>query len=84
MPLDSALPIAQERPKKQAKGVISTHKQQLDLGVNDENKAPLPPVSNWDTSIDYIPCENLKAVVDPEIKIEGLIGGPESKDRLKG
>lgn len=69
-PLDNALPIAQERPKKQAKGVISTQKQQLDLGVNDENKAPLPVVSNGDASIDYIPSENLKAFVDPEIKIQ--------------
>lgn len=68
-PLDNAMPIAQERPKKQAKVVITTQKQP-DLGVNDENKAPLPPISTGDASIDYVPSENLKAIVDPEIKIQ--------------
>ncbi|KAK4425858.1 hypothetical protein Salat_1779800 [Sesamum alatum] len=85
-PLDNALPITPERPKKQAKIVIPAHKekQQLpDLGVNDENKAPLLQPSSADASIDYISSENLKAFQDPDVKIQGLVGGLESKDWLK-
>ncbi|KAL0414735.1 UNVERIFIED_CONTAM: hypothetical protein Sradi_1675200 [Sesamum radiatum] len=72
-PLDNALPVTPERPKKQAKIVIPAHKekQQLpELGVNDENKAPLPQPSSADASIDYISSEDLKAFQDPDVKIQ--------------
>ncbi|KAL8481523.1 hypothetical protein ACS0TY_027331 [Phlomoides rotata] len=80
--LDNALPITPERPKKQAKTIISAHKEnQSDLaGANDENKAPLPQP---DATIDYIPSENLKPFQHPTSKIQGLVGGLESKDWLK-
>lgn len=83
-PLDNAMPIAAERPKKQAKIAISAHKekQQPDIGVNDENRVPLPPPSA-DASIDYISSEDLKPFQDPNSKIQGLLGGLESKDWLK-
>ncbi|XP_057772300.1 uncharacterized protein LOC130991878 [Salvia miltiorrhiza] len=82
-PLDNTLPITAERPKKQAKIAISAQKekQQPDHGVNDENMVPLPV--STDVSIDYISSENLKPFQDPNSKIEGLIGGLESKDWLK-
>ncbi|KAH6816641.1 ARM repeat superfamily protein [Perilla frutescens var. frutescens] len=87
-PLDNAMPITAERPKKHAKIAISAHKekQQPDLGVNDENRVPLPPTAEAaaaDASIDYIPSENLKPFQDPNSKIQGLVGGLESKDWLK-
>lgn len=71
-PLDNALPITPERPKKQAKIIISAHKEKQvpDLGVNDENKVPLPPPLSTDASIDYISSENLKAFQDPNSKIQ--------------
>ncbi|KAK6161160.1 hypothetical protein DH2020_004541 [Rehmannia glutinosa] len=83
--LDNALPITPERPKKQAKILISAHKekQMADLDVNDENKVPLPQPPSTDASIDYISSENLKAFQDPDSKIQGLVGGLESKDWLK-
>ena len=65
-PLDNALPTTPERPKKQAKVAVSIQKQS-DFGVNDENKAPLPPTA--DASVDYIPSENLEAMPDPETQI---------------
>ncbi|KAA8527454.1 hypothetical protein F0562_034831 [Nyssa sinensis] len=80
-PLDNALPIAPARPKKQPKVAVSIQKLS-DLGVNDENRAPLPPTTS-DATIDYIPSENLKALSDPEIKIHRLVEGLESKDWLK-
>ncbi|KAK6138926.1 hypothetical protein DH2020_027341 [Rehmannia glutinosa] len=83
--LDNALPVTPERPKKQAKILISAHKdkQMADLDVNDENKVPLPQPPSTDASIDYISSENLKAFQDPDSKIQGLVGGLESKDWLK-
>ncbi|KAL7144463.1 hypothetical protein ABFS83_07G013700 [Erythranthe nasuta] len=82
--LDNALPMTPERPKKQAKIVISAkkEKQLSDFGVNDENIAPGPPPST-EASIDYISSENLEEFQDPEAKIQGLVGGLESKDWLK-
>ncbi|KAK9288903.1 hypothetical protein L1049_017372 [Liquidambar formosana] len=79
-PLDNALPTTPERPKKQVKVAVTIQKQS-DLGVNDENKAPLPPPV--DATIDYISSENLKALPDPETKIHGLVEGLESKDWTK-
>ncbi|KAH7858195.1 hypothetical protein Vadar_021149 [Vaccinium darrowii] len=80
-PLDNALPITPERPKKQTKVAISVQKQ-TDLGVNDENRAPFPPTTA-DVTIDYVSSENLKALPDPEISIQSLVEGLESKDWLK-
>lgn len=70
-PLDNAMPIAAERPKKQAKIAISAHKEKNkpDIGVNDENREPLPPPSA-DASIDYISSEDLKPFQDPNSKIQ--------------
>ncbi|KAH6815240.1 ARM repeat superfamily protein [Perilla frutescens var. frutescens] len=55
------------------------------LGVNNENRVPLPPTAEAaaHASIDYIPSENLKPFQDPNSKIQGLVGGLESKDWLK-
>ncbi|XP_060217798.1 uncharacterized protein LOC132645057 [Lycium barbarum] len=81
--LDNALPVAIDRPKKQAKVVIAVSqnpKQPDCVVVNDENKAPLPPA---DATVDYIPSENLEAIADPDSKIQGLVGGLESKDWLE-
>ncbi|KAJ4834069.1 hypothetical protein Tsubulata_016267 [Turnera subulata] len=82
-PIDNALPITPERPKKQTKiSALPTKKQQPEFGlVNDENKASLPPPA--DATIDYIPSENLKPITDPESKIQGLIEGLDSKDWTK-
>ncbi|KAM7488165.1 hypothetical protein LguiB_025649 [Lonicera macranthoides] len=85
--LDNALPITTpERPKKQAKLVVSLPIQQQSnanaAAVNDENKAPLPPPAIPDP-IDYISSENLKPFPDPEFKIQSLVEGLESKDWLK-
>ncbi|XP_051127864.1 uncharacterized protein LOC127249202 [Andrographis paniculata] len=78
-PLDNALPIAAERPKKQAKIVAPApkEKQLPDPGVNDENTVPS------DASVDYVPSEKLEAFQDPAAKIQDLVGGLESKDWLK-
>lgn len=65
-PIDNALPITPERPKKPAKVPIPSQKKPSDIGVNDENKAPV----SADASIDYIPSENLKPFQDPETKIQ--------------
>lgn len=66
-PIDNALPIEPERPKKQVKASNPIQKQSQ-IGVNDENKPPLPPSA--DATIDYISSENLKPVPDPESKIQ--------------
>lgn len=102
--LDNALPITPERPKKQAKTIISAQKENQ-FDVNDENRPPQP-----DATIDYIPSEKLEPFQDPASKIQvfvdfywtpfldlmnswclfefgkkiqGLVGGLESKDWLK-
>ncbi|EOY06520.1 hypothetical protein QUC31_016227 [Theobroma cacao] len=77
-PIDNALPITPERPKKQAKVSVPVQKKPSEFGVNDENKAPLPPSA--DASVDYIPSENLKPFQDPESIIQSLIEGLDSKD----
>ncbi|KAL2470353.1 ARM repeat superfamily protein [Abeliophyllum distichum] len=82
-PIDNALPITPERPKKQAKVTVLPHKEKADFGVNDENNVPLPPPLTADSSIDYTPSENLKPFPDPDVKIQGLVGGLDSKDWLK-
>ncbi|XP_019181212.1 PREDICTED: uncharacterized protein LOC109176209 [Ipomoea nil] len=85
-PLDNALPVISERPKKLAKIAAPTknpnqkHPDLLSV-KNDENMAPVPPPG--DAAVDYIPSENLEAVADPDAKIQDLVGGLESKDWLK-
>lgn len=79
-PLDNALPIPPpDRPKKQAKvaaPMIMMEKQQQHTDVvvvNDENQAPLlPHPSSGDAAVDYIPSENLTALLDPGLKIQVL------------
>lgn len=82
-PIDNALPITAERPKKQAKISIPPLKEKPNFGVNDENNVPMPPPITADSSIDYIPSENLKPFPDPDLKSQGLVGGLDSKDWLK-
>ncbi|KAJ6722086.1 ARM REPEAT SUPERFAMILY PROTEIN [Salix viminalis] len=75
-PIDNALPITPERLKKHVKVVSAPIQKQSEFGVNDENKAPLPPSS----TIDYVSSEDLKPVSDPVSMIQGLIEGLDSKD----
>lgn len=63
-PIDNALPTTPERPKKQAKVVVPIQKQS-DSAVKDENKPP-----SADPVVDYVLSENLKAIPDPETKIQ--------------
>ncbi|XP_050216754.1 uncharacterized protein LOC126667739 [Mercurialis annua] len=77
-PIGNALPTTTpERPKKQAKVNVLLQKP-AEVGVTDENNPPLPPSA--DVVIDYVLSENLKPMADPEIKIQSLIEGLESKD----
>uniref|UniRef100_A0A6M2EUD1 TOG domain-containing protein n=1 Tax=Populus davidiana TaxID=266767 RepID=A0A6M2EUD1_9ROSI len=80
-PIDNSLPIAPERPKKHVKVVSVPIQKQSEVGVNDENKAPLPP--STDSTIDYISSDDLKPISDPESKIQGLIERLDSKDWTK-
>ncbi|OMO53668.1 Armadillo-like helical [Corchorus capsularis] len=80
-PIDNALPTTPERPKKQAKVSVPIQKKASEIGVTDENKAPLPPSA--DASVDYIPSENLKPIQDPESNIQSLVEGLDSKDWVK-
>ncbi|KAI4345413.1 hypothetical protein L6164_012540 [Bauhinia variegata] len=79
-PIDNALPIAPERPKKQSKIAVPIQKH-LDPAVNDENKVPL--ASSGDATIDYISSDNLKPLSDPEAKIQNLIEELDSKTWTK-
>lgn len=76
--LDNALPLAQERPKKQAKVSVAA---KLNV-VNDENVAPLPPVTIPE-AVDYVSSDDLEPLSDPDVKIQSLIEGLESKDWVK-
>ncbi|KAL8158027.1 hypothetical protein AgCh_002657 [Apium graveolens] len=76
--LDNALPLAQERPKKQAKVSVAA---KLNV-VNDENVAPLPPVTIPD-AVDYVASDDLEPLTDPDLKIQSLMEGLESKDWVK-
>lgn len=60
-PIDNALPVTPERPKKQAKVAAPIQKR------NDENQAPLPPSA--DATIDYVSSENLKPLTDPDSNV---------------
>lgn len=63
--LDNALPLAQERPKKQAKVSVAA---KLNV-VNDENVAPLPPVTIPE-AVDYVSSDDLKPLADPDLMIQ--------------
>lgn len=65
-PIDNALPITPERPKKQAKVVVPVQKRN-DSGVNDENKAPVPPSA--DAAVDYVSSEDLKPLTNPDSNV---------------
>ncbi|KAJ4969050.1 hypothetical protein NE237_015751 [Protea cynaroides] len=80
--LDNALPISPGRPKKLAKVAVCIQKPPI-LGVNDENKAPIPAAANVDSAIDYIASDDLKAMQDPETKIQTLMEELDSKDWTK-
>ncbi|CAK7333201.1 unnamed protein product [Dovyalis caffra] len=81
-PIDNALPITPDRLKKHVKVVsVPIQKQSEFGGVNDENKASLPPYT--DSTIDYVSSVDLKPISDPESKIQGLIEGLDSKDWTK-
>ncbi|XP_065859473.1 uncharacterized protein [Euphorbia lathyris] len=80
-PIDNALPLTPERPKKQVK-VSTPIQKQAEFGVNDENMVPLLPDTDA-AVIDYISSENLEPIPDPEIKIQGLVDGLDSKDWIK-
>ncbi|KAJ8766476.1 hypothetical protein K2173_022535 [Erythroxylum novogranatense] len=81
-PIDNALPLALERPKKQVKVSAPIQKQQPEFGVivNDENQAPPP---STESAFDYISSDDLKSITDPESKIQCLIEGLDSKDWTK-
>nr|XP_004296841.2 PREDICTED: protein FAM179B [Fragaria vesca subsp. vesca] len=79
-PIDNALPTTPDRPIKPTKVAVPTQKKS-DLGLNDENKAPLPVAA--EATIDYISSENLKPISDPDSNIQSLIGGLDSKDWIK-
>ncbi|XP_009352262.2 TOG array regulator of axonemal microtubules protein 2 [Pyrus x bretschneideri] len=81
-PIDNALSTTPERPKKQTKVAVPIQKQKPEFGlINDENQAPLPATA--DAAIDYISSENLKPISDPDLKIQSLNEGLESKDWVK-
>ncbi|XP_022137956.1 uncharacterized protein LOC111009242 [Momordica charantia] len=77
-PIDNALPITPERPKKQAKVVVPVQKRN-DSGVNDENKAPVPPSA--DAAVDYVSSEDLKPLTNPDSN--NFVEGLDSKDWVK-
>ncbi|WCJ23493.1 ARM repeat superfamily protein [Euphorbia peplus] len=79
-PIDNALPLTPERPKMQVK-VSNPMQKQLEFGVNDENIVPV--ATDAAVVIDYISSENLKPIPDPELKIQGLVDGLDSKDWVK-
>ncbi|GMH18780.1 hypothetical protein Nepgr_020621 [Nepenthes gracilis] len=64
------VPVVRDRPLKQAKVAIDIHRKQFDCAVNDENSDRLPP--RTDTVIDYVFSGDLKAITDPEVKIQLL------------
>ncbi|KAG8369953.1 hypothetical protein BUALT_Bualt14G0066800 [Buddleja alternifolia] len=53
------------------------------VGVNDENVAPLAQPQSTEVTVDYVASENLEAFQDADVKIQGLVGGLESKDWVK-
>ncbi|RAL38534.1 hypothetical protein DM860_002512 [Cuscuta australis] len=84
-PLDNALQVIPERPKKLAKIATLTKnpnqkiQNQTDFsGLNDENKPPLP-----EAAVDYLPSDKLEALANPDLKIQDLALRLDSKDWLK-
>ncbi|XP_042422339.1 uncharacterized protein LOC122010038 [Zingiber officinale] len=87
-PLDNALPSA-EQPKKVAKVAaspsLSAKKAAAALAaasrVNDENTPNPPPPEQ---SVEYVPSEDLAALMDPGSKIVVLLDELSSKDWIRG
>ncbi|XP_058727928.1 uncharacterized protein LOC131599660 [Vicia villosa] len=82
-PIDNDLPTTtQERPKKQPRIAVATHKQQQQQQprtANDENQVPSEPT----VEVDYISSDNLKPMSDPEAQIQSLIEDLDSKNWVK-
>ncbi|KAJ0251184.1 ARM repeat superfamily protein [Hirschfeldia incana] len=72
--IENALPISQERPKKLPK--LSKNPETC---LNDENNLVPPPES----TIEYVPSENLKPFPDPESSVQRLLEDLASKDWIK-
>ncbi|GJV76424.1 TOG array regulator of axonemal microtubules protein 1 [Tanacetum coccineum] len=84
--LDNTLPISPERPKKSIKVanlMAKKAKQAVVPPANDENVAPVDGVAPVVDAVDYVLSENLEAFSDPDVKIQSLMEGLESKDWLK-
>ncbi|GAB4851289.1 hypothetical protein Ancab_030585 [Ancistrocladus abbreviatus] len=84
-PIDNALPITpdRDRPKKQSKFSVRNNNKQSDFALNNENRDQFPPTINTEAAIDYISSADLKPFTDPEVQIQSLIQGLESKDWMK-
>ncbi|GJR94151.1 TOG array regulator of axonemal microtubules protein 1 [Tanacetum coccineum] len=84
--LDNTLPISPERPKKSIKVanlMAKKAKQAVVPPANNENVAPVDGVAPVVDAVDYVLSENLEAFSDPDVKIQSLMEGLESKDWLK-
>ncbi|KAK7412936.1 hypothetical protein VNO78_04715 [Psophocarpus tetragonolobus] len=68
-PIDNALPTTFERPKKQPKIAVAPLKH---------DHAPLP--SSGDPTVDYVSSDNLKPLLDPQLKILRLVEDLDSKN----
>ncbi|EPS60842.1 hypothetical protein M569_13958, partial [Genlisea aurea] len=81
-PIDNALPITPERPKKYAKMMIPAQKEKQEIpAAKGENN--LPKALPEDASIDYVQSADLEPLQDLETTLEDIVGGLESKDWLK-
>ncbi|XP_068660996.1 uncharacterized protein [Aristolochia californica] len=72
--LDNALPLSPERPKKIAKVAANLIRSPPESVVNDENTAPMDPTP------EYAASHDLKALPEPEAKLQGLLNNLDSKD----
>ncbi|KAG9443781.1 hypothetical protein H6P81_015121 [Aristolochia fimbriata] len=72
--LDNALPLSPERPKKIAKVAVSLPCTPPKTVVNDENTGPMDPAP------EYVASHDLKALNEPEAKVEALLNRLDSKD----
>ncbi|KAE8714202.1 putative Pentatricopeptide repeat-containing protein [Hibiscus syriacus] len=63
-PIDNALPISPDNPrlKKHAKVSIQTQKRAPEVGVNDENKAPVTPPTRIQPGYESEICESIEVV----------------------
>ncbi|GAB4851288.1 hypothetical protein Ancab_030584 [Ancistrocladus abbreviatus] len=90
-PIDDAIPVTMDNDRliKQVKVAfpldnsnVNQIKQSGSNSVlNDENGDRLPP--NADASVDYISSGDLKRIAHPDVKIQSLVEGLESKNWTK-